>query len=327
MSKKSMSRRDLLKTTAAATAAMALGPELAQAQTDSPYDAKGLPTRKIGRTQTEVPRMAVGTGSRFCAANDEDAQEMLTYALDHGLYYWDTAHVYVYDGVVSEERLGKVVKHRRKEIFLSTKVTTRDPEQAKRDIEKSLERLQTDHLDILKIHDIQSMEDVDTIAKKDGLADVLRSYRDQGVAKNIGFSGHTSAEAMASAAKRLGFDTMLMALNHYQEGREPFETHAVPTAVDHGLSVMVMKVVRPRETVEGLNPRDLIRYALSIDGPTGCIVSSNTLDILKQNIETLKNFKPMEEGELAKTRVALAPFYRHENLEWMRPGYRDGHWA
>lgn len=253
--------------------------------------------------------------------------------LDNGLYYWDTAHDYVYDGVVSEERLGKIVKGRRKEIFLSGKINTlnsegiRDPEQAKRDIDTSLKRLQTDHLDILKIHDIQSMEDVDIIAKKDGLADVLRSYRDQGIAKNIGFSGHTSAQAMASAAKRLGFDTMLMALNHYQEGREPFESHAVPTAVDHGLSVIVMKVVRPRETVEGLDARDLIRYALSIDGPKGCVVSTDSLDILKQNIDTLRNFKPMKEDELERTRVALAPFYRHENLEWMRPGYRDGHWA
>jgi predicted aldo/keto reductase-like oxidoreductase len=327
MADRSLSRRDLIKTTAAATAALALALDGAQAKTDSPYDAKGLPTRAIGRTKVQVPRMAIGTGSRFCAASEDVALEILTYALDNGLYYWDTARVYVYDGVDSEARLGKIVKHRRKEIFLSTKVTTRDPEQAKRDIEKSLTLLNTDHLDILKIHQVESVEDVEEMGKKGGLADVVRSYRDQGVTTNVGFSGHNSADAMALAAKRFGFDTMLMALNHYQEGREPFEGHAVPTAVAEGLSVMVMKVIRPRETVKTVSAKDLMRYALSLKGPTGCVIGIDNLDVLKQNIGVLRDFAPMDKQELDETRVALAPFYGDTNLEWMRPGYRDGQLA
>jgi predicted aldo/keto reductase-like oxidoreductase len=305
---------------------MALRQGTGTVQAASPYDAKGLPTAVLGKTGAVVPRMAVGTGSQFCLIKDEDeATELLVHALDHGLYYWDTAHVYVYDGIVSESRLGRVVKHRRDEIFLSTKVTTREPEQAKRDIELSLKRLETDHVDILKIHSIESVEDAEAIGERGGLVDVLRQMKDEGVAKNIGFSGHASADAMALVAKRYDLDTMLCALNHYDEtGAQQFETAAQPVAAAQGLGVCVMKVVRPRQSVKGVEAADLIRYALSLEHPTAAVVSNNSLDILKANIEILRNFTPMNADEKKAMRITLAPFFRHEGLPWMDPGYRDG---
>ena len=103
---------------------------------DKAYDAKGLPTVLFGKTGVHVPRIVCGLGSRFChMESDEEAWQLLHYTLDHGLYYWDTAFAYnntigIPPGktkssrlVSSEERLGPVVAVRRKEIFLSTKVT------------------------------------------------------------------------------------------------------------------------------------------------------------------------------------------------------------
>jgi len=87
------------------------------------YDPQGLPTRVLGKTGVRIPLIVVGCGSRFCTVQEpEKSVEILNYALNHGFYYWDTAHDYVYNNVVSEERLGLVLKDRREEVFLSTKV-------------------------------------------------------------------------------------------------------------------------------------------------------------------------------------------------------------
>jgi len=323
-----ITRRDFIKGVVGASAAITITGDLVAKEKIAAFDAKGLPTRILGKTGERVPIMAIGTGSRFCSVKVEDqALEILTYALDHGLYYWDTAHDYTYGEIASESRLGKILKDRRKEVFLSTKVGARDPDEAKRHIEESLKRLQTDYLDILKIHLIRSMEDVEVIGKKGGLVDILHRLCEEGVARHIGFTGHLSAAAMKAAAERYDFETMLIALNHYSKGQEKFEEHAVPYAAQKGMGVIVMKVIRPRETVKNLRVEDLIRYALSLEHVNAAVIGTDSLEVLKQNIDLIKNFQPMTEQEMIRIRTALTPFYRHERLEWMHERYRDGYWV
>ena len=323
-----ITRRDFIKGVVGASAAISITGDLVAQEKTTAFDAKGLPTRMLGKTGERVPIMAIGTGSRFCAVQDENkAMEILSYALDHGLYYWDTAHDYTNGEIVSESRLGKILKDRRKEVFLSTKVAARDPEEAKRHIEESLRRLQTDYFDILKIHLIRSLEDVEEIGKKGGLVEILYRLREEGVARHIGITGHLSAVAMKAAAERYNFDTMLIALNHYSKGQEKFEEHAVPYAAQKGMGVIVMKAIRPRETVKSLQVKDLIRYALSLEHVNAAVIGTDSMEVLKQNIELIKNFRPMSEQEMIQIRSALAPFYRHEKLEWMHEPYRDGYWV
>jgi aryl-alcohol dehydrogenase-like predicted oxidoreductase len=311
-------------------------------KSDSAYDAKGLPTVLFGKTGVRVPRIVCGLGSRFCHLDDdEEAQRLLHYTLDHGLYYWDTA--YAYDNtigvppgkkrssrlVTSEERLGPAVKARRNEIFLSTKVTSRDPNAAMRQIETSLKRLQTDHLDQLMIHDVQSMADVAKLSEKGNLIDILHRLKEQGLTRFIGFSGHTEAAAMKAMADRGDFDTMLIAMNHWNAANNPqkrFEM-AVPAAKAKGMGVIMMKVVRPRETITTLNPTDLIKYALSLKGPDVVVIGLDSIDVVKSNLEILRNFKPMDEAKMKELAQELTPFYNHENLPWMQPGYCDGNYA
>lgn len=311
-------------------------------KSESAYDAKGLPTVPFGKTGIRVPRIVCGLGSRFCHLDDdEEAQRLLHYTLDHGLYYWDTA--YAYDNtigvppgkkrssrlVTSEERLGPAVKARRNEIFLSTKVTSRDPNVAMRQIETSLKRLQTDHLDQLMIHDVQSMSDVAKLSEKGNLIDILHRLKEQGLTRFIGFSGHTEAAAMKAMADRGDFDTMLIAMNHWNAANNPqkrFEM-AVPAAKAKGMGVIMMKVVRPRETITTLNPTDLIKYALSLKGPDVVVIGLDSIDVVKSNLEILRNFKPMDEAKMKELAQELTPFYNHENLPWMQPGYCDGNYA
>ena len=308
----------------------------------SAYDAKGLVTVPFGKTGVHVPRIVCGLGSRFCHIDsDEDAQRLLHFTLDNGLYYWDTA--FAYDNTIgappgktknprvisSEERLGPVVAARRKEIFLSTKVTSRDPKEAMRQIETSLKRLQTDHLDQLMIHDVQSMDDVDKLSEKGNLIDILHRLKEQGLTRFIGFSGHTEAAAMKAMSERGGFDTMLIAMNHWRMDNNPQKRQelAIPAANAKGMGVILMKVVRPRESITTLKASDLINYALSLKGPDVIVLGLDSLEVVKSNLEILRNFKPMKEAKMLEMAQQLTPFFNHETLPWMLPGYSDGNWV
>lgn len=325
MFNKSISRRSFLKGALATTATLTYGCKFVSSNPYPTFDAKDLPTRILGKTGIQVPLIGIGMGSRFCSVYDEDkGLEILNYAIDHGLYFWDTAHDYGNDKVISEERAGKILKKRRKEVFLATKVSARKSDDAKRHIERSLKRLQTDYINILQIHSIKSVEDAKEVVKKGGVMDVVRGLKEQGVAKFIGFTGHSSAEAMGMLARDYDFDTMLIALNQLDTGQENIEKNAIHIASEKGLGIMVMKVIRPRETIKSLSPKDLIKYSLSLKQTHVSVLGIDSMDVLKQNIVLLKEFKTMDAKKMEKIRVLLTPFFMHENVAWMLPGYRDG---
>jgi predicted aldo/keto reductase-like oxidoreductase len=291
------------------------------------YDAKGLPTTLLGKTGVMIPRIAIGLGSRFLNITTlNEALEMCNYALDNGLYYWDTAHDYVNNttGAISEERLGHIVKNRRKEIFLSTKISARDPEKAKLEIEESLKRLQTDKLDILKIHAVESMEEVNNICKKGGVLDIISRLKEEGVTRFIGFSGHGNALALKAMVETGRFDSMLFAMNHYGENKDDRQGTIIPAAKAKGMGIMLMKTVRPKETIPGLTAAELVRFALSLEGPSGIAVGMDSKKVVDSNLNLLRNFKPMNADEKLKYAVLLSPYFRHESLEWMKNGYHDG---
>lgn len=335
-----MERREFLKTTAGAGLAFAGANLFAYegANESNNYDAKGLPTTTFGSTGVLIPKIVLGLGSRFCHIDsNREAFEMLNYALDNGFYYWDTAHTYdntialppwknkPTELVISEVRVGEVVKTRRKEIFLSTKVQAREPSEAMKQIELSLKRLHTDHLDMLKIHGVETMDEVNKMSQRGGVIDILMRLKEEKVTRFIGFSCHVDNEMSAEMTRRATFDSMLIAMNHYRPEQKPLGM-AFPAAKEKKMGLLLMKSVRPRETVEGLNAVDLIKYALSLDGPDALVLGMDSIDVVKSNLEILRNFQKLPPQRMQELALHLAPFYRHENLPWMQKGYTDGNW-
>jgi predicted aldo/keto reductase-like oxidoreductase len=334
MKKATIDRREFFKRTLTAAAAFgglasgALFSKGTGSASTPKYNSKGLPTCKLGNRKVRVPRIGIGCGSRFCAVQDpEKSVEILTNALDHGFYYWDTAHNYGSDKVISEERLGLVLKDRRREVFLASKVEERTYDGAMRQLEGSLKRLKTDHLDICQIHQIDSLDDVEKIGAGGGVLKALQKLKDEKVTRFIGFSGHLSAEAMAAMVNRYDFDTMLIALNHYEERQGDFEKDAIPAAAKKKMGIMVIKTIRPRENVKDVLPEDLIRYALSLKHVHAAVVGTDSLDVVRKNAELLKNFRPMRLAEMQRMRACLDPFFRGHRLPWMQPDYVDGEQA
>ena len=321
MKDKNLSRRNFIKTTGAVTAGVIIAPTFAYAS--SAFDPKGLPTTLLGKTGVRIPLMVMGLGSRFMAVSEEKGLEILEAALNNGFYYWDTAANYKNDAQFSEERIGKILPSIRDKIFLSSKVGDRKADDAKRTVETSLKRLNTDYIDLYQIHSVTTEDEVKQFGAADGVLPVLQKYKEQGVIRHIGFTGHTSATAMKLAAEMYDFDTMLIAMNHQQKG-EKFEENPVQFAASKGMGVLAMKAIRPRETVTSLNPDDLIRYALSLKGVTAAVVGIDKKELITENAQIVKNFKPFDEEKMKSLRAELQPFYKSKTLPWMQPGYFDG---
>jgi aryl-alcohol dehydrogenase-like predicted oxidoreductase len=327
MSRSRIARRDFLKSLIPAAAAVktASARAFAGGVSGPAFDAKGLPTATLGKTGVKVPRIGIGLGSRFCAVENEDrALEILQAALDHGFYYWDTAYNYRNKDIVSEERLGRVLKTRRNEVFLATKFEARTYEGVMRQFEESLKRLQTDRLDLYQVHLVESLEDLDALGAPGGALEALRKIKDEKLARFIGFTGHLDAAAMAEASRRHDFDTMLIALNHYQERKGDFEGGAIPAAAARHMGIMIIKSIRPRETVKDIAAGDLLRYALSLPLVHAAVVGMDSVEVVRKNATLLRDFRPLSPEERERLTVKLEPFFAGNRLPWMRPGYHDG---
>jgi aryl-alcohol dehydrogenase-like predicted oxidoreductase len=320
-----LDRREFLKLGLAAAAAGTVPLKEIWAQAKPAYNAHGLPTAVLGKTGIAVPRIGIGLGSRYCAVTDEDkAQAILSACLDHGFYYWDSAYSYRNKDIISEERIGRALKGRRPSVFLATKCESRTFDGAMREAEESLKRLQTDHFDLYQIHLIQSPADAEAIGSSDGVLKALMKLKEEKTARFIGFTGHLSAEGMAEAARRYDFDTMLIALNHYQERKGDMESGAIPAAAAKKMGIMIIKAIRPRETVREIPVESLIRYSLSLPLVHSAVIGTDSVEVVRKNAALLKSFKPLTAEEMKALTVALEPFMDGTELPWMKPGYKDG---
>jgi predicted aldo/keto reductase-like oxidoreductase len=243
-----------------------------------------IPRRKLGKTGISVSQLAFGGGSRFVQyKTDAEAIEVLNWVIDHGVNYLDTAHNYG-DGL-SETRYGMVMKGRRKEIFLVTKIAAREPEAFQREFELSLKRLQTDHVDLLHIHGLGKMDDVDKIGQGGGVYEVLSRLKSQGATRFIGFTSHTDGAAARNLIERFDFDCCMMQLNPSKAGN--FEDLALPAALKKNMGVVAMKATA-QEKILGRGPGkanidELLRYALSL--PVAAVnIGMPSFEMVKHNV-------------------------------------------
>ena len=139
----------------------------------------------------------------FLFHQDEGAaQALLERAFALGINYFDTAGSYTRRPVerLSEKRLGEFSKGRRKEIFLATKIDPRDREGALRSVEASLKFLQTDYLDLIQIHSLSDLNDLDRIGSPNGVLAAIQQLKQQRVVRFIGITGHNDGLAMSTTA-------------------------------------------------------------------------------------------------------------------------------
>jgi uncharacterized protein len=312
------SRREFLKS---ATAGVVLG--MAEPAFGASPSLSGLPKRRLGKTGEMVSCIGFGSGTRFCSIQDEDAaQALLERAFALGINYFDTAGSYTRRPLerLSEKRLGEFSKTRRKELFLATKIDPRDRDGALRSVEISLKSLQTDYLDLIQIHSLSDLSDLDRIGSVDGVLAAVQQLKNQKVARFIGITGHNDGAAMTEALRRHDFDTVLMALNAAQSANpvaarkmEPIpasEQAALPVALQKNLGILSMKVMGQGMIVGGAAGRasaaELLQFNLS--QPVACVViGCEQMAPLEQNVQAALGFTPMNESGRQKLREKVAP--------------------
>ncbi len=169
--------------------------------------------RILGNTGTEVSVITLGGvfAMQVEPSTKVDPIVIAETALDLGITYFDTAPSY--NNGQSERNFGHVLVHRRNEVFLACKTQDRTYDGTLRSIEKSLKRLQTDHVDLLQIHDVGKDEDLEAWGKKNGVYKALCRLKDEKVTRFIGATSHDSAEKLQQAIEIYEFDTILTTLN------------------------------------------------------------------------------------------------------------------
>jgi predicted aldo/keto reductase-like oxidoreductase len=313
-----ITRREFLGTSSLAVGAVAALPGLSSAGSDAGRGT--LPHRTLGRTGASVSILAFGCGSRYLMYPEAQASSVLDQAIDSGINYLDTA--VDYGAGESERRVGRVMARRRKEVFLATKIPTRSRtrDAALKEVEESLKRLQTDHIDLVHLHSLGDADDLARIEAPDGAMKALYELREQKVARFVGMTSHTDGAVMARAIERNDLDCVQMAMNPARAAR--FEELALPAANRKNLGVILMKVTGQEKLMVdgGADAGSLLRYAWSLPVST-VVCGMPKREFIEANVRSARGHDaPLPPAEmerlrrlLAGRRVVLDDFFAHHH--------------
>jgi aryl-alcohol dehydrogenase-like predicted oxidoreductase len=265
-----------------------------------------IPRKRFGKTDVQISALGLG-GHHLGAAKDEQAAvEIVHRAMDGGVTFFDNC--WEYNRGKSEDWLGKGLKGRRDKAFLMTKVCThgRDAALATQMLEQSLRRLQTDHLDLWQIHGVSFQNDPDLFIRPGGAAEALRKAKKDGKVRFVGFTGHKNPSIHLDMLNRgFHFDTVQMPINPFDPSFRSFEQNVLPVALKKGMAVFSMKSMGGSgEPIShgALTPTEALSYAMSVSGVSTTISGMDSMAVLDQNLEILRNFQPLTEQQMSELR-------------------------
>ena len=264
----------------------------------SPSSAE-MPYRELGRTRERVS--AIGLGGWHLAlksVGEPLSLRIVRGAIDRGINFMDNS--WDYNEGASEIRMGKALRDGyRDKVFLMTKIDGRSRKEATRQLDESLERLQTDRIDLVQHHEVLRFEDPDRIFDEEGANAALVDARQAGKLRYIGFTGHKDPHVhlnMLEVARERGFtfDTVQMPLNVMDAHFRSFEKLVLPALVKHGIGVLGMKsmgngiILRSKTAT----PIECLHYALNL--PTSVVITGcDSMEILDQAFEAARTFRPL----------------------------------
>ncbi len=242
---------------------------------------------------------------------EEEAIEIVNTAIDRGIRYYDTA--WMYSNGQAETRLGKVVKHRRSEMWIATKTWDATRDGARRQLETSLTRLQTDHVNEWRMHNVWDYARLDEFTGKGGALEAAIQARDEGLVRNISISCHTDPQILIEAFNRFPFDSVLIALSALDHFILSFAEEFLPFANEKGIATIGMKVLGLGSLTHEVERS--LRYAFGLPVST-VIVGMETMAQLEQNLAIAESFAPMTDEERLAFFTDIIPLVRPEKLRW-----------
>jgi predicted aldo/keto reductase-like oxidoreductase len=309
-------RREFLMQAAAVGATLAVGGAALAEEDPMPLSHTGadrIPHKPFGKTGVTVSIIGIGGYSLGDAPSYGEAERIVHEAVDAGITFFDNA--WEYQGHKSEEWMGKALVGRRDRVFLMTKACThgRGKAVALQQLDESLKRLQTDHLDLWQVHEVIHWNDPELIFRPGGAIEALLEAKQKGKVRFIGFTGHKHPDihlqAIALAEKHgIKLDSVQMPLNAFDATFRSFEQHVLPAVRRHGAAALGMKslggngqpIQQGAVTVE-----EALRYAMSL--PVATTVSGiDSLAVLRQNMGIARGFQPMSPADMEALRKRCA---------------------
>ena len=293
----------------------------------NPRTHQAMPTRNLGKTGYRVGILSLGGQATLeIAGKETESEAILHKAIDLGVNYIDSAAGY--GNGVSEKNIGRVLKSRRKEVFITSKTADRTYEGSMRLMDQTLTNMQTDHLDLWQIHNLQTRQQLEQIFAADGAIKALVKARDQGMATFLGVTGHYEPEVLIEALKRFPFDTILMAVNAADRHYLSFIEHLLPLAQEMGIGTIGMKIATRGRVLSTWTPPPLdqqperlrtpkagtltieeaLGYNLTLPLSTN-IIGVDTVAQIEQNVAFAGKFSPLSEAkmrELEKRTLSIA---------------------
>lgn len=273
--------------------------------------------RSLGNTGATVSAIGFG-GSHFAKPGIDEATsiKLCHAAIDRGITFMDNS--WDYNKGVSEQRMGAALSQGgyRDKVFLMTKVDGRNKGIAQQQLDQSLQRLKTDHLDLWMFHEVLRFDDPDRIFAPAGAIEAALEAKQAGKIKHIGFTGHKDPRIhiyMMEVARAHGFqyDVVLMPSNVMDAHFRSFGRLAMPVALRERIGVITMKPFGGSDGVilksgAAIQPIDCLYYALN--RPTSVVITGiDNQRALDQAFEAAKSFRPMSEADEAKVLQATAP--------------------
>jgi predicted aldo/keto reductase-like oxidoreductase len=326
-----ISRRSFLKKTSSSLAlGAALGQGIlrpiaaaAQTSTESSEQRRQTETRSgdmlyrtLGLTKERIS--VIGLGGYHIGKpqlSEADSIKIIRSAIDRGITFMDNC--WDYNAGASENRMGKALRDGyRQKVFLMTKIDGRTKQEAARQMDESLKRLQTDHIDLLQHHEVIRPEDPDRIFGEGGSQEAMLEARKAGKIRYIGFTGHKDPfihlRMLDTAAKnRFHFDAVQMPLNVMDAHFRSFEDQVLPVLLKSGIGVEAMKTFGDDYILKSkvVQPIEALQYSMTL--PTSVVITGiDSSQVLDQAIEAARTFKPMTKEEitalLGRTREAAA---------------------
>ena len=287
-----------------------------------------IPLKPLGRTGERVSILGLGGYHLGTVATVTEAIRLVHEAVEAGVRFFDNA--WEYHGGRSEEWLGRALEGRRDKVFLMTKVCAhgRDRKVAMRQLEESLTRLRTDHLDLWQVHEVIYENDPDLHFAQGGVIEALDQAKTEGKVRFIGFTGHKSpAIHLKMLAHGYPFDTVQMPLNCLDATYRSFEQQVLPVLAGRGIAALGMKSLGGdgQPILHGVVTADeALRYAMSL--PVATTISGiDSLAVLRQNVAIARGFTPLPPAEMQALRERCAPFAADGHLELFKSTKRyDG---
>ncbi len=288
-------RREFLQASAAGAAAASL----ALAAAPSEFNEAGIPLRPLGKTGEKVTILGLG-GFHSTTKSQADSTRLIRRAVDEGITFLDNAWDY-HDGG-GEEKMGKALLDGklRDKVFLMTKCCGRTAKEAQSNLEDSLRRLKTDHLDLWQFHEICYDNDPDWIFQAGGAIEFALKAKEQGKIRFLGFTGHKDPSIhLKMLEKPYDWATVQMPINVMDAHYRSFQHRVLPELVRREIGAIGMKSLGGAGqivTVGGVSIDDALRYALSL--PISTLVSGiDSEKVLEQNLKVVRDFKPLSADE------------------------------